>query len=66
LTPVLVGVTVLILGRAHYILYVRKQGNRFSKITTWVTTLFVVGFWAWQWGVAGWWTVSSGIGGSSG
>jgi len=49
LSPVLIGVTALLLGRSHYTLYVLKRGNRFSTITTWLATLFVVGFWTWQW-----------------
>lgn len=49
LSPVLIGFTAVLLGRAHYTLYVLKRGNRFSMATTWLATLFVAGFWTWQW-----------------
>lgn len=49
LTPALIGVSALLLGRAHYVLYVLKRGNRLSTVVTWLTTIFVVGFWSWKW-----------------
>jgi hypothetical protein len=49
LSPFLIGVTAVLLGRAHYVLYIVKRGNRFSTIVTWLTTVFVIGFWTWQW-----------------
>jgi hypothetical protein len=30
-------------------LYVLKRGNRISFAVTWLATIFVVGFWTWQW-----------------
>lgn len=45
----LIGVTVLVLGRAHYMLYVARRGNRFSRVMTWLATVFVIGFWSWHW-----------------
>jgi hypothetical protein len=49
LSPLLIGVTAVLLGRAHYVLYILKRGNRFSMVVTWLTTVFVIGFWSWQW-----------------
>jgi hypothetical protein len=49
LKPVFVGLSVLLIGRAHYVLYVRRQGNLASTIVTWLTTCLVIGFWIWQW-----------------
>jgi hypothetical protein len=49
LSPVLIGITAVFLGRSHYTIYVSKRGNRFSLVTTWLATLFVIGFWTWQW-----------------
>ena len=49
LAPVLIGVTALLLGRAHYVLYVLGRGNAFSMAMTWISTIFVIGFWSWQW-----------------
>ncbi len=49
LSPILITVSVLLLGRAHYMLYILKRGNRASMAITWLSTLFVIGFWTWQW-----------------
>ena len=48
LSPVLIGVTVLFLGRAHYVLYVLKRDSRLTTVITWLATLFVIGFWTWK------------------
>jgi hypothetical protein len=48
LTPVLLGVSLLFLGRAFYALYVKRNGTRVTKIVTWLSFIFVVGFWTWQ------------------
>lgn len=49
LSPLLIAVTALLLGRAHYVLYVLKRGNAFSTMMTWLSTVFVIGFWSWHW-----------------
>ena len=49
LSPVLIGVTAVLLGRAHYVLYVLKRGGRLTAAITWLATLFVIGFWTWKW-----------------
>ncbi len=38
-----------LLIRAHYLLYVRKRDTRLTTLVTWLATVFVVGFWTWQW-----------------
>ena len=48
LSPVLIGLSVVFLGRAHYILYVLKRGHRVTTAITWLATLVVIGFWGWQ------------------
>jgi hypothetical protein len=48
LAPVLIGLSVLLLGRAFYVLYVRGRGTRLSKAITWLSAVFVVGFWTWR------------------
>jgi hypothetical protein len=48
LSPVLGGLTVVLLGRAHFILYVRKRGSRSTAIITWLATTLVIGFWTWR------------------
>ncbi len=37
----------MLIGRAHYVLYVLKRGNRASFVITWAATIAVIGFWAW-------------------
>jgi hypothetical protein len=48
LAPVLVGLSVLLLGRAFYVLYVRRRGTRASRVITWLAAAFVLGYWAWR------------------
>ncbi len=52
LMPLFLLVGVLFLGRAYYLLYVKHEGNRFSRVTTWVSTALLIGvsilrFWPW-------------------
>ena len=49
MSPVFIGLAGVFLGRAHYTLYYLKRGNRTSMVITWLATVFVVGFWTWQW-----------------
>ena len=48
LSPALIALTVLLLGRAFYVLYVKGRGNRVSAAITWLSLVFVVGYWTWQ------------------
>jgi len=48
LTPLLVGLSVVLLGRSFWVLYVQKRGSRFVKIMTWLSAAFVVCFWSYQ------------------
>ena len=47
LWPVMIALSVLLLGRAFYVLYVQGRGNRVSAVITWVSAIFVVGYWSW-------------------
>jgi hypothetical protein len=47
LMPVLIVLSILLLGRSFYILYVKKRGTRVSTIITWLSAAFVVGYWTW-------------------
>ena len=49
LSPVFIGLTAVLLGRTHYVLYVLKRGNCVSTVITWLTTVLVIGFWTWKW-----------------
>jgi hypothetical protein len=48
ISPVLIAASVVLLGRSFYILYVQKRGTRPIRILTWLSTLFVIGFWTWR------------------
>ena len=48
LAPVLILLSVVLIGRAFYLLYVLRRGNRISAAITWFSLLFVVGFWTWR------------------
>ena len=48
LSPVLIGLSGLLLGRSFYILYVRKRGSRAAVVITWLSAAFVIGFWTWR------------------
>jgi hypothetical protein len=48
LWPVMIGLSVLLLGRAFYVLYVKGRGSRVSAVITWLSAIFVVGYWTWR------------------
>jgi hypothetical protein len=48
LAPVLIALSVLLLGRSFYILYVQRRGTRATAVVTWLSALFVIGYWTWQ------------------
>jgi hypothetical protein len=48
LAPVMIVLSVLLLGQAFFVLYVRKRGTRVSEIITWLSAAFVVAYWTWR------------------
>jgi hypothetical protein len=42
---ILLGLSVVLLGRSFYILYVRKNRTRATAVITWASATFMVGFW---------------------
>ena len=48
LSPLLIGLSLLLLARAFYVLYVHGRGTRVSKIITWTSAAVVAGFWTWR------------------
>jgi hypothetical protein len=48
MSPALIALSVLLLGRSFYILYVRKGGTRPVKVLTWLAAAFVIVFWTWR------------------
>ncbi len=47
--PYLMMISVLFLGRAHYLLYIKHQGNRVSRIVTWAASILAVMLWGMRW-----------------
>jgi hypothetical protein len=48
LAPLLIAMSVTLLGRSFWMLYVQKRGTRIAKIVTWLSATFIVCFWTWQ------------------
>jgi len=48
MVPALMALSVLLLGRSFYVLYVQQRGTRPVKVLTWCSALFVTGFWTWH------------------
>jgi len=46
--PAMIVLSILLLGRSFYILYVQRRGTRASAIITWLSAAFVVGYWTYQ------------------
>ena len=49
IVPYLLMISVLFLGRAHYLLYIKHRGNRVSHIVTWAATLLAITLWGVRW-----------------
>jgi hypothetical protein len=45
---VLIVVSALLLGRALYIVHVRRRGSAWSRAIAWSAAVFVAAFWTWQ------------------
>jgi hypothetical protein len=48
IAPALIGLSIALLGRSFYMLYVQKRGTRPVKILTWASAIFIIGFWTWR------------------
>ena len=48
LMPVMIVLSILLLGRSFYILYVQRKGTRLTAVVTWLSAAFVVGYWTWR------------------
>ncbi|MFQ5444482.1 MAG: hypothetical protein ACE5EK_07690 [Nitrospinales bacterium] len=44
--PFMLGLSIVFLGRANYLVHIKKQGNRLSHIVVWISTLTAVGLWS--------------------
>jgi hypothetical protein len=48
LSPVLIVLSLGLLARAFFVLYVRGRGSLASTVITWLAAAFVAAFWTWQ------------------
>jgi hypothetical protein len=48
LAPVLILLSIGLLARSFWVLYVHKRGTRVVKVITWLSAGFVVCFWTWR------------------
>ena len=46
--PAMIVLSILLLGRSFYILYVTGRGTRLSAVMTWLSAVFVAGYWTWR------------------
>jgi len=49
ISPILNVLSIGMLGRSFYVIYVQKRGTRVVKVITWLSAAFVVCFWTWWW-----------------
>ena len=47
--PLLLTISLIFLGRAHYFLYIKHEGNRMSHTVTWISTALALTVWGVQW-----------------
>ena len=53
LSPLLLGVSILLLGRSFYVIYVRQIRTRATVIIAWCALTFMVSFWTWYLALGG-------------
>lgn len=47
----LFGISLLLLGRAHYLIYFKKHRNRIGKAVVWASTIGALALWALHFGL---------------
>ena len=47
----LFGICLLLLGRAHYLIYFKKHGSRVSRLVVWASTSGALALWAFRFGL---------------
>jgi hypothetical protein len=48
IAPVLIGLSIILIGRSFYVIYVRGVRTSATVVIAWSALLFIVGFWTWQ------------------
>jgi hypothetical protein len=54
LSPLLFALSIVLLVRSFYVIYVRRVSTRFTTIVAWVSLTFMIGFWTWFLVTGGW------------
>jgi len=44
-------VSILLLGRAHYLIYFKKYGSAISRVVVWISTIGALALWAFRFGL---------------
>jgi hypothetical protein len=47
----LFGISLLLLGRAHYLIHFKKHGGRISRAVVWASTIGALALWAFNFGL---------------
>ena len=53
LSPVLIGMSILLQGRTFYVIYVRKISTPATVVIAWIGLVFMIGFWIWYLALGG-------------
>ncbi len=54
LSPLLLSMSILLLGRSFFVIYVRKISTPTTVVVTWLSLVFMIGFWSWYLVWGGW------------
>ena len=44
-------ISILLLGRAHYLIYFKKHGSSLSRVVVWISTIGALALWAFRFGL---------------
>ena len=53
IAPVLIALSIVLIGRSFYVIYVRGIRTRATVVMAWSALVFLVGFWTWRLTVGG-------------
>jgi hypothetical protein len=48
LSPLLLTLSILLIGRSFYVIYVRKVRTPVTVAVAWLALIFMIGFWTWN------------------
>jgi hypothetical protein len=48
IAPVLIALSIVLIGRSFYVIYVRGKGTWTTIVIAWSAFVFMVGFWTWR------------------